>query len=139
MNAMAMPVRSATFARVEKKVGDRGALEDCPVLERTYRKAITAKTVRWLLGDLRAIGVEVDSFTQLDPQQPGAINLIGREIIVHCEHGVYEDEPCEEWGLRPPRRPRLASDEVRRLDDAFGHLLNRKPGANRRGEPGTSL
>jgi hypothetical protein len=105
-------------------VAKDGTSTACEPLRRTYRKAITEKTVSWLRHDLKALDVEPASFAQLDPQEPGAIKLIGREIDVWCRHEPYQDELTERWELCPPR-PRAGGDDVRRLDESLGHLLKK--------------
>jgi hypothetical protein len=114
------------FLRLQilSKVDAEGELEPCEPCERTYQKAVKDTTTGWLLADLRAIGVEPERFSQLDPQQPGAIQLIGQEIDAYCEHKPYKDASREEWALRPSRR-KLNSDRVRELDAQFGHLLRK--------------
>src|SRR4051812_49380472 len=77
--------------------GDR--LEECPKESREYFKAITEKTIVWLLSDLQAIGFDKDGLKFFDPETPGAADLFGREIDVACEHGEYEGTTRERWSI----------------------------------------
>src|SRR5690348_12077334 len=61
-----------------------GDLMECPPENRSYFKSITAKTIGWLLADLKAIGYDRPGLEFLDPEVPGAVDLFGREIDAVC-------------------------------------------------------
>lgn len=103
-----------------------GQLEDCPPEERSLYRAITEKTIRWVLADLKAIGFDRDSFTFFDPETPGAVNLYGREIEVVCDHEDYQGSPRERWAVRRDRaREKVGSAELARLDALYAEDIAR--------------
>ena len=96
----------------------------CERTTRSYYRSITDETIDWLTADLRAIGVEVDSFEQLDPESLGAVNLFDREIDVRCTHVMFESQFRERWSIVHEKpRQRLGAGQLRTLDDRFGARL----------------
>ncbi len=109
--------------KVLQRLDELGGLQDCPQYERTIRQYLANDTgVNILRGQLKALGVQVTSFSQLDPDTQGHVSLVGREIEVVCDIEAYQGRPQERWGLQRSRN-KLAPDAVRALDDKFGHLL----------------
>jgi hypothetical protein len=103
-----------------------GEVEDCPAETREYRKAITDKTIDWLLSDLKAAGYDRPSLSGSDPEAPGAVDLFGREIDVVCDHETYDGAPRERWSIhREPRRQRVARDELTRLDALYADKIRK--------------
>ena len=67
-----------------------GELHYCPVAERTVFRAITEKTIEWVLKDLELLGFTGDSFRLLDMDE-GSFNCIGQELAFYCEHKAGQD------------------------------------------------
>jgi hypothetical protein len=102
----------------------------CPTETRTYTKAITPKTIDWLIADLKAIGYDKGGFGYLDPEVPGAVDLFGREIDLACDHEPFEGKVYEKWSIhREPTRKKLGRDELSRLDAEYGDKMKRAFGA----------
>jgi hypothetical protein len=106
-----------------------GEIGPCPPETRTYSKAVTEKTIDWVLSDLRAIGFDKDSFKLFDPEEPGAANLFGREIDVVCDHETYEGAVRERWSIyREPARKKASADVLTQLDARFAAKLEKMSG-----------
>jgi hypothetical protein len=113
-----------------------GGLVDCPQYERTYTQYLANETgVNILRADLKALGVQVTTFAQLDPATPDHVNLVGRQIDVTCELEAYQGRQRERWGIARTRST-LAPEAVRALDDQFGHLLR---GGNGQAQPAPAV
>jgi hypothetical protein len=111
------------IGQYDRHTGELGA---CPAETRTYTKAITEKTIDWVIADLKAIGYDRDGFRYLDPEVPGAVNLFGREIDLDCDHEVYDGKARERWSIHRERtREKVGRDELARLDAEFGEKLKR--------------
>ena len=114
------PTAFVMFTLIGKYGEANGGLIECPNEVREYRKAITAKTVRWLLSDLKSIGFDGPGFANFDPESPGAVNLFGREIDISCDLETYEGEVREQWSIyREPKRAKVAHDVLAQLDAQF--------------------
>jgi hypothetical protein len=114
------------FELLSKYASDTEALIPCPGEKRTYIKAITPKTIDWVLADLKAIGYDRVAFRYLDPEVPDAVNLFGREVDVDCDHEVYEGKTRERWSIhREPSRKKLGRDELAALDAQYADNLRR--------------
>ncbi len=108
-----------------------GELLSCPTASRTYRKAITPKTIGWLLADLKAIGYDKPGLEYLDPETPGAIDLFDHEIDVVCEHDTYEGQTRERWSIHRERtRERVRRDVLASLDAQYSDQIRRVLGAD---------
>jgi hypothetical protein len=104
-------------------------LQTCEPANRTYYKAITPKTIEWLLADLKAIGLD-RGFEYLDPETPGAVNLFDREIDVVCEHETYQGQTRERWAIHRERtREKVGREGLALLDAQFGDQIRRVLGA----------
>ena len=102
----------------------------CQAATRTYYKAITPKTIGWLLADLKAIGYDRPGLEYLDPEAPGAADLFGREIDVVCEHETYEGQTRERWSIHRERtREKIGREGLARLDAQYGDQIRRVLGA----------
>jgi hypothetical protein len=109
--------------KIMGRYDDKGLLQECPCYERTYRQYLANDTgVKILRGDLKTLDVQVTDFTQLDPEAPNGVSLIGRKIDVVCEHESYQGSPRERWGI-PRARKKVDLGALRTLSDKFGHLL----------------
>ena len=113
---------------VLKRVGLDGIARECEQAHRHYYRVLRDSTISWIRNDLRAIHVEFEKPSQLDPQFEGAVNMIDREITVYCSHNKYKGETREEWDIRPRVGTKLSVEEVRNLDDIFGPCTQ-KPAA----------
>lgn len=109
-----------------------GELEQCLNYERSAFRAITDKTVAYLMEDLEYLGIaeQITSFGQLDQDHPQCVSVIGAEIQVVCKHELYQGTMVERWSLNraggglniePATR-----DDVRTLDAMFGSALKAK-------------
>jgi hypothetical protein len=108
------------------RVGADGEVIPCPPETRTYTKAITPKTIDWLISDLKEIGYDRPGFKYLDPEVPGAVDLFDREITMVCDHESYEGSTRERWSIfREPARKKVARDELDRLDARFADELRK--------------
>jgi hypothetical protein len=109
--------------KIVKRYGAKDELEACPEYERTYQQYLANETgVNILLGDLKAIGVQITDPTQLLPDAPGAVRLAGKEIDVQCEIEMYNGQERERWRIARSQT-KMTLDAVRALNDKFGHLF----------------
>src|SRR5262245_1317414 len=122
--------------KILKRHDANGGLVDCPQYERTYTQYLANETgINILRGDLKALGVQVTTFAQLDPATPNHVNLVGRQIDVTCELEAYQGKQRERWSI-PRTRNTLPPEAVRALDDQFGHLLR---GGNGQAQPAPAV
>jgi hypothetical protein len=113
-----------------------GALESCPDETREYRKAFTDNTIKWLLGDIKAIGYDREALTYFDPEVEGAVDLFGREIVVRCEHKTYNGQTREEWSIsQAPRPKRVDRSVLAELDDRFRDQIKKILGPQKPAPP----
>jgi hypothetical protein len=109
--------------RILKRYGTNDELEDCPVNKQKYEQYLANDTgINILRGDLKAIGVNITDLAQLDPEATGGLHLAGMEIDVECELETFNGRQRERWGI-PRTSKKLKLDEIRALNDRFGHLL----------------
>jgi hypothetical protein len=103
-----------------------GEVDDCPAETREYLKAITEKSIDWVLSDLKTIGYDREGFRHFDPEAPGAADLFGREFDAVCDHKTYDGNTREEWSIyREPRRKRVDRDELARLDGVYADKIRK--------------
>jgi hypothetical protein len=108
-----------------------GELESCPEVRRSYFRAITERTVSWLLSDLKTIGYDRPGFQYFDPEVPGAVDLFNREIDVDCEHETYNGQPRERWSIHRKRnRDKVGRGELSKLDAIYADKLKRILGSS---------
>ena len=125
------PTVFITFDLVDRHDSTTGELEHCPTATRTYFKAITPRTIDWVLADLKTIGYDRPGLEYLDPETPGAADLFDREIDVVCEHETYEGQPRERWSIYRERiREKVRRGDLARLDTQFGEQIKRVLGAD---------
>jgi hypothetical protein len=109
--------------RILGRLDAQDALHDCPRYERRYTQFLANDTgARILLGDLRALGIELASLLQLDRRTKDHIDLVGRKIRMRCDHENYQGELREKWSIDRPRE-KVDVDTLRRLSEQFDHLL----------------
>ena len=97
--------------------------------ERTMYRAITDKTVEYVVKEVQAMGYEGNGWAGLDPSTPGYHSFAGKEIEVVCKHDEYDNNISEKWEF--PRGAtskalevkHLDSSEKRQLDAMFGKAL----------------
>jgi hypothetical protein len=100
--------------------------------ERKWYKAITEKTVDWLIDDLKVLGVEgITSWAQLDPTiaPDDFIDLSGKLVDMMCgsKNGT-DGKSYEDWSIAReggPSKPieNAAAKDVKALDRLFGKSL----------------
>jgi hypothetical protein len=100
-----------------------GKLVECPQFERTYEQYVKEQVgIRIFRKQLKSLGVEVGSLTQLFPGTPGCVSLVGRKIDVVCKMESYQGKQKERWSILESHE-RLDLNAVRMLDDQHRHLL----------------
>jgi len=96
--------------------------------ERTHYRAITEKTVPYLMEDLKTLGFQGTSFRDLDPQTPGFHDFRGYDVDMWCAHEPDQSgSNREKWGVArtggalevKPLEPK----KLRDLDNLFGKHL----------------
>lgn len=116
-----------------------GGLTACPSGKGTYYKAITEKTIGWLLSDLKAIGYDRESLRHLDPESDGAVNLFGVEIDVECRHEEYRGAQHERWSVcRTPRREKVGAATLAELDVQYAQFLKKESDSGGKSPDGRS-
>lgn len=116
---------------------DPGAyIVDAHQYERTYYKTITEKTIDYLIEDLKALGVTIQSLRQLDPSTQGFVDLRGKVADFFCNHEPPQDGNGmrEKWGVARMasefKVEPLESTKMRELDALFGKQLKVAFGAS---------
>jgi hypothetical protein len=103
-----------------------GELVECPPESASYLKAITPKTIDWVLSDLKAVGYDRPGFEYLDPETPGAVDLFGREFDAVCDHEVFEGDTRAKWSIARDRaRAKVDRDELARLDNLYADQIRK--------------
>lgn len=107
-----------------------GNLLECPRYERPLTYWLKNEiNVNILKGALKVLDVEISDLSQLDPENPKSISLVGRKIEVACTIESVNGREMERWNI-PRSKKKLTSDAVRALDDQFGHLFRDGNAAN---------
>ena len=120
------PTVFISFELIGQYDPETGELQPCDPETRSYFKAITPKTINWLLADLKAIGYDRPGLEYLDPEVPGAADLFGREIDVACEHEIYDGRARERWSIHRERtREKIGREGLARLDAQYGDQIRR--------------
>lgn len=113
-----------------------------PVQENTrfVFKSITEKTMPYLLEDLRALGFNGTSLSQLDPDRADHHSLVGQTHLFFCKHEYdQQGNQRERWNLyrggnsldlKPPD-----SKKLRDLDMLFGRAAKQKPATTKQPPP----
>jgi hypothetical protein len=100
-------------------------------LERTVRKAITDKSAEYVIEDLRALGFDRHSFTEIDPRHPNAFQFVGIKATFLCKHEEYNGDLKDAWSfyrnfggveIEP-----IDKTKLKRLDGLFGKMLKDAP------------
>jgi hypothetical protein len=101
--------------------------------ERTMYRAITEKTIPYLIEDLKALGFRGSSFRDLDPSSPSFFDLSGQEVEMYCAHEDGTNGEREKWSVAFAKREAqpvkaVDSKKLRDLDNLFGkHLKELAP------------
>jgi uncharacterized protein (TIGR02996 family) len=113
------------------ELDDKGEEFDCPSYERTIYRAVTENTVDFLIDDIGRLGFELTSFSQLNPDDPNAIDFTDKEVVVRCKHEEYEGKARERFDFNFARQvEQLDKAGVSKLDQLFGSRL-KKGGAGK--------
>lgn len=97
--------------------------------ERTMYKAITEKTIQYVIEDLKNLGISIQSLRQLDPSTPNFLDLRGRVADFFCNHEASQngDGMREKWGVARAaaefKVESLEPSKMRELDNLFGKQL----------------
>ncbi len=96
--------------------------------ERTIYRAITEKTIQYVIEDLKSLGVAIQSLKQLDPSTPGFIDMRGMDADFYCNHEPGQDGGVrEKWGVAMQASEfsveALEPAKMRELDNLFGKQL----------------
>lgn len=97
--------------------------------ERTIYRAVTERTMPYVLDDLRTLGFRGDSFKELDPNNPDHQSFKGVQFVAFCNHEEGQDgKTREKWGIVNEGsfeiKP-MESKKVRELDALFGKELKK--------------
>jgi hypothetical protein len=97
--------------------------------DRSVFRAITDKTIDWVLQDLERLGFDGQSFADIDLNTTGCCDLRNRECEFSCAHEPHyrTGEPREVWQVASDGgglevKP-LDAKQVRQLDAMFGKQL----------------
>lgn len=99
--------------------------------ERSMYRALTEKTIEYFMEDMAALEVSFGSFTELDPNTEGYIDLVGRTIDMNCSHETNNDGSREKWSIARSFSSKpiesLPANDVKTLDRLFGKHLKKSP------------
>jgi hypothetical protein len=96
--------------------------------ERTHYRAITDKTIKYLLEDLKTLGFKGGSFKELDPGNANFHDFRGQDVDMWCAHENAQDgTPREKWGVARVSSglevKAVEPKKLRDLDNLFGKQL----------------
>ncbi len=97
--------------------------------ERTHFRAITDKTIKDFLEDLKILGFKGSAFRELDPNTPGFHDFRGLDVDMWCAHeDDQEGGKRERWGIARHgggslEVKALEPKKLRDLDNLFGKAL----------------
>ena len=109
-----------------------GDLLACTQYERSIFRAITEKTVEYVLEDLAALGFTGNSYQQISLDHPHCCDLRDTEIALFCQHEEdnrpeHAGEIRERWSIARansgPKVDTLDDKDARKLDAMFGKQL----------------
>ena len=103
--------------------------------ERSIYRSLTEKNIENFRKDLETLGVDISSFSDLDPNNPNHISLAGKVFECWCNHeNNLKGDQVEKWsvvwksgGVESKPVESLDSSKVKALDRMFGRHL-KKPG-----------
>jgi hypothetical protein len=96
---------------------------------RTIYCYITPKTIDYFIENLKTLGFQGSSFSELDPSSPNFQSFAGRQIEVYCQHetNTRSGELHEKWGISSGSKSieikPLTTKKTRELDMLFGKNL----------------
>lgn len=95
--------------------------------ERTMFRVITDKTVKYACEDVEQLGLEISSWSQLDPSSPSHVSAVGSSHKFRCSHESWEGNVNEKWSLARGGDgvavTPLDDKSMRLLDAMFGKSL----------------
>jgi len=95
--------------------------------ERTMFRVITDKTVKYACEDIEQIGLEISSWSQLDPSSLNHVSAVGTSHKFRCNHETWEGNVNEKWSLARGGEgltvTPLDDKSMRQLDAMFGKSL----------------
>jgi hypothetical protein len=99
--------------------------------ERTAKRYLTDKTMEYAIEDIVALGLEVDSPTQIDLEHPKAHSIVGNFVDMYCNHEAGEKGDFEKWGVARQvgggfKATPIDRSEAKTLDAMFGSSLKTK-------------
>lgn len=100
--------------------------EPVPQKNRAYYKVLTEATMEYFVKDMQSLGVDATSLRMLDPNTPGHIDLVGREVLMFVKHGRDQNgDEKEEWSPAFARREFTPppANELSKLDMLFGRAM----------------
>ncbi len=111
--------------------------------ERTMYRAITERTIDYVMEDLEKLGFQGASFKQLDLNAPNACDFRGHEIDFYCGRDKdQQGNDREKWslafGARAINAEPLDAQKSRELDTLFGKALKQRFGAARTNSNGAA-
>ncbi|QDV37435.1 hypothetical protein [Tautonia plasticadhaerens] len=110
--------------RVDRNDPDGPAEPGEPGQRRWSLTLSSEQNAKWLASNVESLGYDRQDFAGLDPEQEGAFNFEGVELLATCKHEEYQGSPREKWMLFVPRRSvPLSRDRVRSIDDRYGHVF----------------
>lgn len=109
---------------VDQSSPEAGLLR-CPNFERTIFRAITDKTVDYVIEELRSLGYDRTSFSALDPNARDSFDFRDIEFDAVCKHETYQGNQKERWEFKRGMSDvtPLEVSEVSKLDALFGKKL----------------
>lgn len=107
--------------------------------ERTIYWTITEKTMSFIVEKLQALEFSGSKFSQLDPNNPYHVSLVGQQVELWCKHEQGQNGVREKWDFSnggPKPMEALTTAEARQLDALFGKSFSKgttgKPATEKR-------
>lgn len=96
--------------------------------ERTVYFYLSEKAMEGTVENLKTLGFDGKSLSQLDLDHAQAISFVGNQIDLYCNHGEYNGEWREKWNLsRILEVQKIEPKKLRQLDALFGKSLKTAP------------
>jgi hypothetical protein len=100
-------------------------------IERTVRKAITEKSIEYVIEDLRYLGFDRHSFAEIDPRHPSHFSFVGIKSTFACKEGEWNGNVKDEWSIyqvfESAEVEPIDKTKLKRLDGLFGKMLKDAP------------
>lgn len=96
--------------------------------ERAMYRVINENTIDFALDELRVLGFEGSSFSQLDPKDSKHVSFVGHQVDMQCQHKAdLNNQPKEEWSVFRGGgvliRQEASPEQLRQLDYLFSKRL----------------